>query len=167
MPNHCENTMTFSGPPKDLAAFRDFAKGQHQNQPFSMESFLPTPGELLQHPAPNPDQAAAQQMTAKHGFPDWWEWRLHHWGTRADAYEVQLDQNSEGSITYRYLTAWSPFNEQAMTALSQHFPSLHLRVEFLEPLMAFEGHVTAQGGQVLEAHRQDFDFHERYRPVEQ
>lgn len=147
MPNHCANSLTITGTPADVSAFKSFAQGDHHDQLLQVSRFLPTPQQLLEMTSPGNDgQDLRSRMTAIHGFPDWRQWRCHHWGTSHDAYDIEVDQDDPATLHYRYQTAWGPFNESAITAMSARFPSLTLHAEFEEPLMAISGRITASGG---------------------
>ena len=86
MPNDCENTLTITGAPEDLNAFHQFARAEDEE--LVINNFIPIPEELLQVQSPNRDLESARKMTKAHGFPDWYQWRCHHWGTRGEPYET-------------------------------------------------------------------------------
>ena len=105
-------------------------------------------------------------MTRKFGHPDRFSWCMHHWGTSGDATGISLELKAPEQAVYRYTTPYSPFGEEAMTALSRRFPTLHLHAEFDKPMMSLEGHLTAKGGTVTSRNVEVYDFYERYQPVE-
>ena len=45
----------------------------------------------------------------KYGFTSWYEWSIHNWGTKWDAYDVswQMPKHSGQSVVVKMLTAWS------------------------------------------------------------
>ena len=70
----------------------------------------------------------------------------------------RIDNEDDGHIIFHYQSVWSPLNKVATTVISEMFPALHIQIEFLEPLMAFEGHITAQYGKVTDSEFRNFDW---------
>ena len=42
------------------------------------------------------------------GHASWYSWSLCHWGTKWNAYSLQIVRGSEGMFDFRFDTAWSP-----------------------------------------------------------
>lgn len=59
-----------------------------------------------------------------------------------------MTEVSDITITYRFSTAWGPFNEAVMEAMSKRFPTLRIRLDYDEPGMQFGGHMTAAAGKI-------------------
>ena len=161
MANKCWTTLTINGPEQDIAAF--VGQARQGDRDFAIQNFMPAPEEL---PHPATDPATDQETTGKSGHPDQFNWRMDNWGTSGDATGISLELQAPEQAVYRYTTPYSPFGEQAMTALSKQFPKLRLHAEFDEPMMSVEGHLTAQDGAVTSSNVEVYGFYDRYQPVE-
>lgn len=53
----------------------------------------------------------------------WYDWNVREWGTKWDACDVDLNDDSETSLGYSFSTAWS-IPEGAFIAIVQKFPTL-------------------------------------------
>jgi len=69
---------------------------------------------------------------------DWYHWNVRNWGTKWDVAvsndgysSTSMEVTDNGSIMYRFETAWSPVGE-ALTVLSEMFPSLEFDYEYEE-----------------------------------
>lgn len=94
---------------------------------------------------------------AKFGFPTWYEWSLHNWGTKWDACEADCDCY-EGTITITFETAWST-PVPIFMELSRQFPDLTTYVEYAdEDLGCNCGTYTISNGQILEEESKDLEF---------
>ena len=157
MANNCRTTLTVNGPEEEVAAF--VGQARQGNQEFTIQNFLPVPKEL-------PKRATDPETTGKSGHPDQFNWRMDNWGTSGDATGISLEPQAPEQAVYHYTTPYSPFGEEAMTALSKRFPKLRLHAEFHEPMMSLEGHLTAQDGAITSRNVEVYDFYDRYQPVE-
>lgn len=52
----------------------------------------------------------------------WYDWNVRNWGTKWDAYDVEVDQTDidTGTLVYRFTTAWSPAEGAFRAIVSQH-----------------------------------------------
>ena len=146
MPNDFENTLTIMGPQEDLAAFRQAAR--KDNKPLEIENFIPMPDDVR-----NGDGSPSRK------------WALDNWGTKWGAYECEDVDATDSILEYFFLTAWSPFNHNVITAMSARFPSLNFLLEYQEPGMAFRGQTEAEAGQIRNHRSRDMrpeesEFHE-------
>jgi hypothetical protein len=70
---------------------------------------------------------------------DWYHWNCRNWGTKwdvakddkSDYSSTSMEVTDDGSIMYRFETAWSPVPE-ALTKLSEMFPTLEFDYEYEE-----------------------------------
>ena len=131
MPNHCENTLTVTGPADDLTVFKQTAKTG--DQPLDLSNFIPMP-DALKNDDPSPN---AQR-----------DWALRHWGTKWGAYEGESVDVNDNTVEYIFLTAWSPINHEALQRISAKHPTLTFSIDYEEPGMAFKGHTAAQAGNI-------------------
>lgn len=85
----------------------------------------------------------------------WYWWNVRNWGTKWDVAvsddnkypETTLEVNPDGSLLYRFETAWSPV-EQIVMALSEMYPSLEFDYEYEEE-QGWGGSMTIQNGEIL------------------
>ena len=155
MPNHCENTLTVTGAPGDVQAFRDFAMNGDE-KPFDINKFVPMPDEIRQSESPNPEPELAARLIKEHGAANWYDWACDNWGTKWEPYEVNLKENTtqhpdQSSLCYWFLTAWAPFSDDCMEKISARFPTLKLHLEYSESGMGFEGYYTLEAGRFIDS----------------
>lgn len=86
---------------------------------------------------------------------DWYNWNVRNWGTKWDVgvidgreyVDTTLEVNDDGSLMYRFQTAWSPVSE-VITRLSAMYPSLEFDYEYEEE-QGWGGSMIIQGGEIL------------------
>jgi hypothetical protein len=79
------------------------------------------------YPGAVPVGEAAIKAYEETGFLSWYEWSLHHWGTKWNAYHFAIEDNRDDRIEFRFDTAWSspsPIFDQ----IAETFPQLHIEV---------------------------------------
>lgn len=156
MPNWCNNYLTVEGDPKQLAEFKSksLVKANHgsfEDYDFTFEGLFPTPHELLEETAPShysgdendteaikAFRAKMKDLEYKYDYTNWYDWRVNYWGTKWDASESHIIDESDGHITVEFDTAWSP-PEMWVRYVSTLFPDLKFRLSFTEPGMGFAG----------------------------
>lgn len=136
MPNWCSNGTTFRhNDPKMIAALADRFRDENGN-PFA---FL--------RPQPDPLPKAEQSFITAVGdngerrqiettLPDWYQWRLNHWGTKWEPSSCDILEQSETELTVKFDTAWGP-----PIALYDYLQDNGWEIEsdYSEPGMCFEG----------------------------
>jgi len=149
MPNWSTNKMTVKGNDVALAKFASRMKGE-----FSLEKVLPTPPKLLEG---NPD-------ANKGNPPEWYNWRLQHWGTKWDLRNAEgevaanrgaklaLDESGK-AYTCEFDTAWHP-PLVALENLSKQIPDLEIHLSYYDDMMNFTGKANFLNGE------SDFVFEE-------
>src|SRR4051812_36437608 len=101
MPNWCHNTLTVTGEPNDVKSFITKVRGD-DTRPLTFCAHVPEP---------NYDAEPADESSK---FPDWYDWRWAHWGTKWDtSFDEELrrpsvDTTKPGVAVYKFSTAWSP-----------------------------------------------------------
>lgn len=72
-----------------------------------------------------------QDNIDKFGFATWYQWNIHHWGTKWNASEgtVFLD---ESGIRFTFFTAWAP-PHRALAALSKLWPDIDIENQYSQP----------------------------------
>ena len=103
MPNWCNNYVEFSC---SRELYNKYNMGA-----FQFENLLPCPQELLERSAPNSEDP--EEMRAKYGHPDWYDWCVCNWGCKWDIEEAtpSLDDSYSSEVvsgSIGFDTAWSP-----------------------------------------------------------
>lgn len=79
----------------------------------------------------------------RYGYPTWYEWRLAKWGTKWDAYEVEMP--NKGFIVFK--TAWSGVPD-LITILSKKFKDVEFEYAFADEDWSFNtGYGTIKNGE--------------------
>ena len=70
----------------------------------------------------------AAELIAKYGYTDWYDWRIAHWDTKWNAYNIHID-----TITneIHFSTAWTAPNK-IINAIAQKYPDLEFRHTWAE-----------------------------------
>lgn len=99
----------------------------------------------------------ALENIRKYGHKDWYDWSIEKWGTKWDAYEVEVSA-AESFIDLSFQTAWStPF--EVMKELSRQFPNLTVYVQYAdEDLGCNCGSYLLEGGELKSQSDGDYDF---------
>ena len=152
MPNWCMNEIAIQGDKGELKKFADKSKGKD----LSLETYYPEPDyeETEVDPAfPLPGETQKKSV-----MPDWWNWRVTHWGTKWDLCDLEGQEwviHGDGYPTnpfryeFHFNTAWSP-PEAAFLKISQDFPELTFVLKYAEGGSDFSGQLTVKNGEVLE-----------------
>ena len=121
MPNWCDNRLAVSGPPVSVMEAVRLVEGPERKLDF--ERLLPTPRDLL-------DDAGQLTSDAPMRFPDWYSWRLEHWGVKWNASDVvRQGYGRTGKVRYRFFTPYGPPTE-FLDHLSALYPRLTMRLTF-------------------------------------
>lgn len=173
MPNHCSNRLFIAGsnsdevarfvravtlPPTDSQEDDGRVEYAKDDQFSILHRLFPCPEELNDTDAlfgtnDEDKQTAYNERVArnveKYGFPSWYEWRIHHWGTKWGDYETYLvgEEYTEGdtSVEFGFMSAWAPPVE-GIAAISEQFPSLVFILSFDEGGMGFVGATGSMAG---------------------
>ena len=145
MPNHCMNQVT-------LVCSSDAAAQAIRKHPTWKEGMLdfntlvPEPPELLES---TEEEATLEELRAKHGHDNWYDWRLANWGTKWNAYDCELDdsQIKQGVLDYRFDTAWGPpfgVCRRLLDHITNHNLSIHVDWFYHEPMMGLQGQLEEE-----------------------
>ncbi|MHC6175442.1 DUF1281 family ferredoxin-like fold protein [Glutamicibacter sp. X7] len=70
------------------------------------------------------------------GVVCWWDWNLHYWGTKWNAYRTEIERQDDGTAKLRFETAWShPF--PVIEALSKKFPDFEFEVSYADENLGY------------------------------
>ena len=96
-PNWCNNFITICGPEKKIKQIQKHAiKGDLLNY------FMPMPKEL--NDTTSPSSSADKPQPKIEGFDNWYDWRVHNWGTKwdIDVYTDAIRQTDPETIQYSF-----------------------------------------------------------------
>ena len=140
MPNWVFNHLSVDGSKEDIAKLKAQVgasittkyedKEEVEKQPiFSFMNILPPPADKL------------DEYYGTHGFADgekkgdseynWYNFNNREWGTKWDACEVELLEEDETSLHYKFDTAWSS-PTPVIEKLAQQNPNLNITLEYRE-----------------------------------
>jgi len=160
MPNHCHNRVTFYSSGNDTDESR--AQIAKLKQIFEDENcftqIIPEPdwhniplltsdnrfykygndGELPQY-VEDPWRRLVFKST---GISDqrWYDWRVNHWGTKWDCYDVEVTDDDPDQFEVEFNTAWSP-PEPICAAIRDEYPDLAVSWFYDEPGCEIAGYL--------------------------
>ena len=165
MPNWCFNKVTVTGDRVEVSKFTDFVKSDME--PFSFDSIIPMPKELLQVQSPtilmdteaevetykeehkkNSFQISGYPITKdtqnrllkEHGFDNWYMWSCENWGVKWEIRECTLTEIDTDELEYIFDTPWGP-PEPICEVLREKFPDLSITWFWDEPGMEMAGYL--------------------------
>ncbi len=165
MPNHVKNILTITGKKKELNSLKNFVHDKENKNLFSLNNILPMPPE---------DELDNVHLNV---MPKWYNWRVENWGTKWDAYEVEMTRVDDKTLNYIFLTAWaSPI--YALVALSEKYPNLEFKLMFADEDIGNNcGYLQIVGGDIVQEDYPDdadgdelaldvWDLHDQYEFVD-
>lgn len=152
MPNWCANnvTITHDDPAKLNELLDAYKRGE------LMEHYLPTPRD------PNdPTKLLGQGIPTTIGGNDWYNWRVHNWGTKWDvggeyAFCKRI-VTADNTVVLSFDSAWSPPIEFYSFLKDEH--GFDIRASYFEPGMAFCGDWIDGVDDYYEGEWRDFPDH--------
>ena len=144
MPNHCHNRVTFYSEDTTLITkLHNIFKSDNIFTQFIPEpDWKTTPNEKGELPI-QPEKDSMMPPSFPDGTTDdrWYSWRLANWGTKWDAYEVEIDDSElHYGFEVSFDTAWSP-PEEICYAIKEQFDDLSVSWFFDEPGMEVAGYL--------------------------
>lgn len=104
-------------------------------------------------------RAMSNEYKAKFGADNWYDWQVHNWGTKWNAYDQIFE---EGSNIITFDTAWST-PQQAMYHLSSKYPTLTFEVQFADEDLGHNvGNYTFKDGEIVEEYYPEGGSEEAY-----
>jgi hypothetical protein len=159
MPNWVFNYLTIDGSKEDIAKVKaqvgatvktkyksaDEVDEVVDREPiFSFMNILPPPEDKL------------DEYHAVHGYSNgektgdteynWYNFNVREWGTKWDARDVELLEDDETYLHYKFDTAWSPPTE-VITKLAEQNPNLNITLEYREE-QGWGGEIAFNGSSV-------------------
>jgi len=139
MPNWITNILTINADEKMVQKILSEIKSEESQ--FDFNKIVPMPSELEGTTAPTRivsdeeylkdsskgiTKAMSEELIAKYGYDNWYDWKYEHWGTKWNADEVYISDNE---ITFN--TAWC--NPQPLlVALSRKYPDIQFNIGFAD-----------------------------------
>lgn len=122
MPNHCANTLKITAhTPEQLALLADIRHQLTLEEKHIFNTIYPCPAELMDTRAGFPKDPQEPDNIEKYGYAHWYDFCVAEWGTKWDAYEVDLLSDTGNSLTISFDTAWSPPTGIYATLLTKGF----------------------------------------------
>lgn len=113
MPNHVTNRLIIEGSKKKIKEMLDVIKGK--DVAIDFEKIIPMPKSVFRGDI----NKAAEE---KYGDNNWYDWSIKNWGTKWNAYDTSL-QNDSVLVVLVFNTAWAA-PMPVVLALSKKFPDL-------------------------------------------
>lgn len=99
MPNHVYNTVTVTGKKQAISRFKRHFKQKNSETIIDFETIIPMPEKVFRGDLGNKEKEI-------HGENNWYDWSRKHWGTKWNAYDQEIDDETDTSITFKFCTAW-------------------------------------------------------------
>ena len=147
MPNHCANQLTVKGPADQVVDFKERARGDEEV--LDLNKFIPMPDELRSAESPSRDPKVVAALVEKYGTGSGYTWTAINWGTKWGCYDGEVAEEGDGYVTYRFYTAWRPFDQSVLEKMSGEYPELVFSLSFAEQLMDFWGAWDAGRGEIV------------------
>lgn len=109
MPNWTANNVLFVGKRKQLETLKDMLKSDEND--FDFNNIIPIPKELTdtvsgsENAKPDWQKEQSNQLKAKYGADNWYDWSIDNWGTKWNACNTEVEQR-DGTLVYHFDTAW-------------------------------------------------------------
>lgn len=167
MPNWCENHLVIAGKEEELDKLIEKLKQVPSHIPENeinmnegyciFENLYPTPTDLLIGDAPMRHNETQKSNVEKHGHPDWYSWRIDHWGTKWTETGLSIAQEKHvskrtgiASIGFNFDTAWGPALGLFQKA-AEDYPNIMFCLYYQEPGMGFCGRNVWINGEEVES----------------
>ena len=163
MPNHCHNRVTIYNDQeleegreqiaklKDI--FEDEAIFTHfipepdwpntpiMSTPVNKRSIYEPRGKVGELPVKSEDPWERYVFQSTGRTDDrWYDWRLQHWDTKWDAYNVEVTDDDPDQVEVEFDTAWSP-PEAICHAIREQYPDLSVSWFYDEPGCEIAGYL--------------------------
>lgn len=140
MPNHVTNRVKITGPIEKLNEFYEFNKSLGINNSENEDMELDFSKAI-----PEPEYNNKSENESLNGSPDWYEWRVNNWGTKWNAYDINVNKN-EDELYYYFNTAWSHPIEWYKKVFSM-FPELDASIIYVDEGFTYFGKAIVINGE--------------------
>ena len=140
MPNWCSNSITISGSTETIKTLWEDAQDNWRNENYGLlDAMVPMPEALKGTTSPC---EANEDLVAKYGASNWYDWAASNWGTKWDISDEGLEyvDNEDGTsqIVGWFDSAWSPPVE-AYNKFLDDMDGASIEATYHEPGMDFLG----------------------------
>jgi hypothetical protein len=109
MPNHITNTLEIrvwhNEDKETIKKVREFIRPEGSECFYiDFAAIVPPPENMFTDDLSKEDR----ERCAEQGIPNWYDWQRKHWGTKWNAYNEDLRDESDSTLVLRFDTAWSP-----------------------------------------------------------
>lgn len=118
MPNHVTNNVSLKGKDEDIKDILSSLKSEDSD--FDFNKIIPMPKEL-EGTVSSTATPTNHELIEKYGADNWYDWSNKNWGTKWNAYDISIIDETE----IQFDTAWS-----CAAALIGKLSALHPKVEF-------------------------------------
>ncbi len=158
MPNHVYNRLVVQGNSSEITRFKLQAAQVDQENPdcdapFSFWNFVRPSQESLDSGRYHATNGWVNGKQSGDTPDNWYNWNNTHWGTKWDAYDVQLQIDTSLRLQYTFTTAWS-VAAPVLTAMTEQFPELTFSL-FYEEEQGWGGLLVGDQGIVVQAREYD------------
>lgn len=157
MPNHITNIVKLSGSDSDVQKLLSSVNSDESE--FDFNQIAPMPDELRDTTAPTyiiseeayarKERGITQKMSddliAKYGANNWYDWTCNNWGTKWNAYEICVDGDE-----IQFDTAWAtPY--PIFRILSEQHPNVLIHVRYADEDFGYNvGEYKFKGGLLID-----------------
>ena len=96
-----------------------------------LQKFFPMPKDFLN------SSLSKEELIKKYGCKDWYDWRVHNWGTKWEV-DINRDIENEDEFTCVFESAWSPPTAW-LEKVGNDFPKLNFILNYEESGCCFKG----------------------------
>lgn len=106
-------------------------------------------------------QEVHDELVAKHGFDNWYDWSIANYGTKWGIYDTSEWSEGIADASLFYCTAWSPADKFFLN-VSTKYPKLLFDTIYADEGGGFVGHESYQNGKLIESDSYDWNDSEGY-----
>ena len=142
MPNHCHNRVTFySANTEDVAKLKKIFEDERTFTQIIPEPDWPnTPNKDGELPVKHEDPWLTYRFSDDKVDDRWYNWRIHNWDTKWDAYDVVVTDDDPESVEIEFNTAWSP-PEAICNQIREDYPDVSVSWFYDEPGCEIAGYL--------------------------
>ena len=142
MPNHCHNRVTFySANTDDVAKLKQIFEDENCFGQIIPEPDWPnTPNDKGELPVKHEDPWLTYRFPDDKVDDRWYAWRIQHWDTKWDCYDVVVTDDDPENTEIEFNTAWSP-PEAICSAIREQYPDVSVSWFYDEPGCEIAGYL--------------------------
>lgn len=156
MPNHITNLVSFSGDEEQIKDILDSVNTVDSD--FDFNGIVRMPDALVDTVAPSRENN--KKLIDKYGADNWYDWSVNNWGTKWNAYDVDVDREYNH---VEFNTAWAtPF--AFFLKVSKKYKGVKITVKYADEDYGHNvGVYTLEGGVVVNENVPDGGSLEAYK----